>query len=326
MFDSQASIVGSPAQGLPRSVSNGNHVAVLLCTLDGETHLPAQLESIAAQTHTDWTLWVSDDGSTDATLQVIEAFKNNHPKARVQVVQGPKAGFAANYMSLVHSPTLVADYFAFCDQDDIWLPKRLEASIQALRAAGPAPALYCARTEYINAAGAVLGESRAAPAECTFARALAHNVCGGNTMMVNAAARALMQQVPGNRVAAHDWLAYLLVSAAGGTLVYDPSIFVQYRQHPGNAMGENRSLAARWHRLRRLWAGDLRRWTDLNMQALDCIPGALTPENRMVLARFRQARAGAPWTRMQRLRASGVRREGAAAQLAYSLALAFGQV
>lgn len=326
MFDDQTPIVGSPARLSPQDASGRNHVAVLLCTFNGERHLAAQLASIAGQTHGNWTLWISDDGSTDATQQVVDQFQAAHPWARVRRVSGPRAGFAANYMSLVHQPGLKADYLAFCDQDDIWLPGRLEASVLALQGLDDTPALYCARTQYIDTQGKALGESRPVPAVCSFARALAHNVCGGNTMLINRSARALMQRVPGRVVAAHDWLAYLLVTGAGGRVVYDPRIFVQYRQHPDNAMGENRSLAARWHRLKRLAAGDLRVWTTANLEALGHLADALTPDSQATLAHFQAARHGPPWARWQRLRASGVQRDGRAANLAYRLAWAGGLV
>jgi glycosyltransferase involved in cell wall biosynthesis len=322
MIVSCADIVGIQPARAPKCASEGKRIAILLCTFNGEQHLQAQLDSIAAQSHTGWALWISDDGSTDGTLALIQAFIEQHPALQVNVVHGPRQGFAANYMSLVQHDAIQADYFAFSDQDDIWLPQRLQASVEGLHACGARPALYCARTQYINASGQVAGESRMPPAACTFAHALAQNVCGGNTMLFNPAARALMRLVPPATVVAHDWLAYLLVTAAGGTVVFDPSIHVQYRQHPGNAMGENRSVAARWHRLKRLYLGDLRRWTDMNLAALAHVQGALTPSSARTLAAFKAARSGPPWARWRHLDESGVQREGRAARLAYRVALA----
>ena len=321
MIVSCADIVGKQPLDAPTCASRGNRVAILLCTFNGEQHLRAQLDSIAAQSHTNWELWISDDGSHDGTPGLIHDFSARHPNLCIHVVDGPRQGFAANYMSLVHHQGIQADFFAFADQDDIWLPNRLRASVEALHACGAAPALYCARTQYIDVDAQPSGESRPPPAACTFAHALAQNVCGGNTMLINPAARALMRQVPAATVVAHDWLAYLLVTAAGGKVVFDPATHVQYRQHPGNAMGENRSFAARWHRLKRLCLGDLRRWTDLNLAALVHVHSALTPSSARTLAAFQAARSGPPWTRWRHLDESGVRREGRAAQLAYRVAL-----
>ncbi len=322
MIDSCAPIVGTRLSGAPKCASGGNHVAIFLCTYNGARHLRAQLDSIAAQSHRDWSLWISDDGSSDATLDLIQEFMVQHPAFRIHVGAGPRQGFAANYMSLVNNDGIQADYFAFSDQDDIWLPDRLEASVRGLGACADAPALYCARTQYIDADDRVIGASRPPPVACNFAHALAQNVCGGNTMLINPAARALMRHVPPSCVVAHDWLAYLLVTGAGGVVVFDPTIHVQYRQHRGNAMGENRSLRARWHRLKRLYLGDLRLWTDLNLSALAHVRDGLTPASLRTLQAFSAARSGPPWVRWRRLDESGVRREGRAAQLAYRVALA----
>lgn len=321
MIVSCAAIVGKRPSCAPACASEGNHIAILLCTFNGERHLGEQLDSIARQTHTDWELWVSDDGSEDGTLAMVQEFKVRHPALRVNLLDGPRQGFSANYMSLVQHAGIQADFYAFADQDDIWLPDRLKASLNALQGCRDKPALYCARTQYIDASNQVTGESRPSPEEISFAHALAQNVCAGNTMLINSAARDLMRQVPARTVVAHDWLAYLLVTAAGGAVMFDPRVFVQYRQHQGNAMGENRSLHARWHRLKRLCMGDLKRWTDMNLAALALVRGALPPSSLRTLQTFESARSGRPWVRWQRLRESGVRRQGRAAQLAYSLAL-----
>jgi glycosyltransferase involved in cell wall biosynthesis len=89
-----------------------------MCTLDGAQFLPAQLASLEQQTHTNWRLIVSDDGSTDATLKIIENFAQRVPQD-VEVRRGPQQGPAANFMSLATDRDIDGDYFAFCDQDDI---------------------------------------------------------------------------------------------------------------------------------------------------------------------------------------------------------------
>ena len=123
-------------------------------TFNGERHLQEQLDSLAAQTHTDWSLWVSDDGSTDRTLDLVQAFARRFSPGKVQCIQGPRLGFAANFMSLLARPDLRGNYFAFCDQDDVWLPHRLAVTLEALASVHPhSPALACGRTEYMDEHG-----------------------------------------------------------------------------------------------------------------------------------------------------------------------------
>lgn len=326
MKGDEPAIVGSRPAPDGTDVTAGSHVAILLGTCNGARHLGEQLQSLRAQTHVNWSLWVSDDGSTDATLEMVRAFgaQGSQP---VHVLQGPQQGFGANYMSLVARADPAAQAYAFCDQDDIWLPHHLQLGVAAL-AAHPAdqPALYCGRTLYMNAQGQPCGTSRPAPRVCNFARALAQNVCAGNTMLLNRPALALLREAAPQGVSAHDWLAYLFVTAVEGPVVFDPVATVKYRQHPGNAMGENRSLRAKWQRVWRLAAGDLRTWTDANLAALAQIEPRMTTHNQGVLRLFRSARTGPAWTRLGRLRQSGVRRASAAAQLAYVLALLLNRV
>lgn len=296
-------------------------------TLNGERHLQEQLESLAAQTHADWSLWVSDDGSTDATLRQVQAFADRFPAGRVRWVQGPRQGFAANFMSLLSRSDLVGDFFAFCDQDDIWLPDRLAVTLAGIQSADPhLPALACGRTEYMDAAGRRLGESRAAPQDCSFEIALAQNFCGGNTMLINAAARGLLARVLPNAVSAHDWLAFLLVAGAGGVVAFSDQILVRYRQHGSNSLGENRSLKARLTRLRELLAGEFGRRTALNLDALHQVQQDLTPRNQRVLQCFEQGRRAGGLRRWHHLAEAGVRRLGMAENWAYRLAYLLGRI
>src|ERR1700760_917659 len=96
-------------------------VALLLGTKDGAAFLGEQLKSFADQSHTNWILVVSDDGSRDATLDMIARFAAEHPQ-RVEVRVGPQQGVTANFLSLATDPTITADVFAFSDQDDVWHP------------------------------------------------------------------------------------------------------------------------------------------------------------------------------------------------------------
>ncbi|WP_156118056.1 glycosyltransferase [Paracoccus sp. PAMC 22219] len=115
-----------------------HHVVILMATWQGAPHLGTQLDSIAAQTHADWSLVVSDDGSTDRTRQIVERFAADRPTGQVRLVDGPRAGATRNFLSLLDHvpPDALA---AFCDQDDQWLPHKLARAVAALQGlAGPA--------------------------------------------------------------------------------------------------------------------------------------------------------------------------------------------
>ena len=107
-------------------------MAILLATFNGERFLQEQLSSIEAQEHTHWVLYASDDGSTDATLDILQDFQQRLGTSRVHIRRGPGQGLCANFLGLAADATIEADFFAFCDQDDVWLPTKLVSAVQAL--------------------------------------------------------------------------------------------------------------------------------------------------------------------------------------------------
>ena len=82
-------------------------VAILLCTYNGAEYLSAQLDSLVAQTHKDWVIYVSDDGSSDATLDILKRYQSELGEKRLVILGGPRQGFAKNFMSLVKMRTLL---------------------------------------------------------------------------------------------------------------------------------------------------------------------------------------------------------------------------
>src|SRR5690606_39980404 len=103
----------------------GARVTILMATRNGGKFLRAQLASIAGQSHGDWSLDVSDDGSTDGTTGIVAEFAAAHPERRGRLLRGPGRGGAANFLSLVARAGGRADYYAFAAQDDVGEHSRL---------------------------------------------------------------------------------------------------------------------------------------------------------------------------------------------------------
>jgi glycosyltransferase involved in cell wall biosynthesis len=294
----------------PRAVdAQPPRVAILLGTANGARYLAEQLESIASQSWPNWVLHVSDDGSTDGTLEMLEAFGRRF-RGRVTIHAGPRRGFALNFLSLACSDRVQAEYFAFCDQDDIWMADRLERSVRWLQTLDPAtPALYCGRTVYVDTEGRKLGLSPLFSLAPAFRNALVQSLAGGNTMTFNQAARRLLMRAGLVDVVTHDWWVYQVVTGAGGVVHYDPEPLVEYRQHGANLIGSNVGFRARMHRARQLLNGRFVRWTDLHLRALASIESQLSETNRDTLNAFRAARNGNLIARLRQLRRSGVYRQ-----------------
>jgi glycosyltransferase involved in cell wall biosynthesis len=305
-----------------------NKVAILLCTFQGQAFLEEQLMSFQAQNHKNWVLHVSDDGSSDDTRHILHRYQVLLGSNKMSVNQGPQQGFVANFLSLVMGQDARADHYAYSDQDDVWEADKLARAVAWLQTIAPdVPALYCSRTRIVDAHGVSIGLSPLFEKPPSFANAIVQNIGGGNTMVFNEAARQLIAQtVKEAQVVSHDWWAYLLVSACGGAVRYDPYPGVRYRQHANNLVGSNNSWLARLFRMRMLVQGRFKVWNDKNIEALQSVDHLMTPQNRHILQLFSQAREQSVWRRLLSLKRSGVRRQTWFSQISLFAAALFGKL
>lgn len=260
-------------------------VAVLLCTFNGAAYLAEQLKSIASQTHTNTQIWVSDDGSEDQTREILLSAAQHWGPERLKIIDGPRQGFARNFLFLACHPGIDADYFAFCDQDDIWLPGKLERALKQLQQdPDQTAALYGGTTRLVDATGRDLGTSSQPPRVLGFENALIQNVIGGNTMVFNQQLRNYLQRAgPDLNIVSHDWWLYILATAIGGKVIFDSQPEVCYRQHKDNLVGANARLGARLNRFRAMSTGRLIHWLWINCQCLQSINRDLPPEHQQLL-------------------------------------------
>lgn len=221
----------------PRSV----HVAILLSLYNGEAFLNRQLDSFIEQTHGDWTLYWRDDGSTDSSRAIMLSFQANRGAGRcveIDVGSGERVGVTDSYARLLEAAP-AGGVIAFADQDDVWLPEKVARGVDGLsRASDDAPRLYCARQILTDRALKEIALSPVIPQPFSVLTALAQNIATGCTVMMNDRARQLLTEMqPAPPFIMHDWWAYLVVTAAGGTVEIDQSPVVLYRQHGQNAVG-----------------------------------------------------------------------------------------
>ncbi|UXZ99321.1 glycosyltransferase family 2 protein [Pseudomonas phytophila] len=299
-----------------------------MCTYNGQTFLEKQLESIESQTCSDWHVAISDDGSEDETLTIAQRYRLKWGEEKLSVWQGPGKGFARNFISSVCHKDLSADHYAWCDQDDMWNEKKLQAALSWLHSMPKdIPALYFGRTQLVDSMGVVLGYSPLFRRSPSFANALVQNIGGGNTMVLNHAARVLLEKAGQNLdVVSHDWWAYLLVTGAGGNVFYDPSPYVMYRQHAGNLVGANSSWRARVIRMKMMTQGRFRVWNSINIANLERVIGSLTHENRELLERFKLLRSDTLPRRLAGLKRSGIYRQTRLGNLGLIVAAVMGKI
>lgn len=226
-------------------------VVIIISTFNGARYLSAQIESVLAQAGVDVTLWIRDDGSTDETRNLLAEYAADK---RVQWFAGKNIGAADSFIDAVRLCDLQADYYSFCDQDDVWLADKLAVAVAEIRQMSPGPAMVCSTVTITDQDLTPRGRTAVPAKGPSFKNALVETVTCGNTIVMNPEAFSVVQTSlpqPGS-IPMHDAWVYLLLSAVGEVRFYDrPGVL--YRQHGQNVTGTGHSLARRMaNRLQRL--------------------------------------------------------------------------
>jgi glycosyltransferase involved in cell wall biosynthesis len=295
----------------PANSSEPPLVGILLCTYNGARFLAAQLESIESQAHTKWFVVASDDGSSDHTLEILQNYQAKWPQGKLVIRSGPQKGFCQNFLSLACDPEIKADYYAFSDQDDVWLHEKLAVALNtiAIHQAPEVPFLYCGRTAYVTEALEPCGASPLFLFPLSFRNALVQSIAGGNTMVFNQPAKNLIEKAGNQDVPSHDWWLYQLISGAEGDLYYDPIPHLLYRQHEESLVGGNNSFASKLERLNMLMEGSYQNWNTQNIIALNAVKHLLVKNHQEILALFEKLRVAKLRDRFRLMEICGLYRQ-----------------
>jgi len=301
-------------------------ITILLCTHNGSRFLAAQLASLEGQSHQNWRLVVSDDGSSDDTLAIIQHFAQRVAQP-VELREGPRQGPSANFLALATDPDIPGDYFAFCDQDDVWHREKLSRALAWMQTLPQeTAAVYGARTRLVCAGGKPLGYSRRFSRPPSFGNALLQSIAGANTMLFNRSTKQLFEAAGPLNVISHDWWAYQLVCGSGGIVHYDPEPGLDYRQHSNNRIGANRGPRAQLKRLRMVLNNGFVIWNDVNLAALQNCRHLLTGEARALIDTYAAMRNGSLWARLTAFAKSPMRRQTLLGNIALLIAVALNKV
>lgn len=265
-------------------------VTVLLCTYNGAAYVRAQLQSILDQTVQDLHVVVSDDGSTDETLSIVEAMAAENSGRITILRQDPPTGSAerhflkllveraydvpgtAGVLATETDPAQVqwnvhdagpdaisaqpsrgalvrADYIMLSDQDDVWLPDKVEKTLArmqadeaACRAAGEAHAsilVHCDSRIVDRAlreiAPSFVAYQKMTPSRCQLQQLLVQNNVVGGALMMNRALAERITEIPAHCVMHDQWIA--LIASAFGHIDFVPESLYLYRQHGDNVLG-----------------------------------------------------------------------------------------
>lgn len=292
-------------------IEENNSVAILLATYNGGRFLASQLESLESQIHQNWFVIASDDGSSDNTLKILKEYQERWPKGKLTIRSGPQQGYCRNFLSMACDKSVLADFYAFCDQDDVWFPEKLTVAVANIHKnqEDGVPYVYCGRTTYVDEKLKKVGYSPLFSFPRTFRNALIQSIAGGNTMVFNQKTKDLLEKVGVVDHPSHDWWVYQLASGAGGNVFYDPNPQVLYRQHKGALVGGNTSFGAKIERAAMVFKGQFRLWSDSNIALLCAAKPLLTHGSKETLELFKKMRNAKLKDRLRLLEVAGLYRQ-----------------
>ena len=221
-------------------------VNILMSTYNGQQFLAEQIRSIQEQSYTDWTLFIRDDGSSDNTKEILKDFE--HQDSRIHLIDSDKSdnlGVIKSFHKLVNHDR--ADYYFFSDQDDVWLPNKLELSLkEAQNYLADFPLMVYMDLKVVNQDLEIMTESmvksQSHHANTELVQELTENTVTGGVAMINHALAEMWQET--DDILMHDWYLALLASAFGN-LVFIDQPGELYRQHSDNVLGA-RTLSKRF--------------------------------------------------------------------------------
>lgn len=228
----------------------GKKVLVLLSTYNGVEFIDEQLNSVLTQEDVEVSLLIRDDGSSDETLVTLMSYVRRFPE-QIRFVSGSNIGVAGSFFELIKEASESYDYFAFCDQDDVWENFKLLRSIHLIENRPDSiPLMYCSATSMVDKNLKFIRKWPNLPKKpISIYNSLIENIAVGCTVVVNLKAMLLLKSsLPKtvSNVIMHDWWIYLCVSAFG-EVVFDNEAHILYRQHSNNVLGgETRNLWNKW--------------------------------------------------------------------------------
>lgn len=281
-------------------------IAILMATYNGEKYICQQIDSILSQTCKDWELYIHDDGSTDNTIAAVESYVEKYPD-KIHLIDGKSTG-GAKYNFFYLFGQVEAPYYMTCDQDDVWLDKKIELTYDkmlTIENKADVPCLVYTELRVVDSELNTIADTMSGyqSLDChkrTINQFILQNSVTGCTMMINRALRDKMLHITDiDNTIMHDWWAALVAAQFGKTAFIDePTIL--YRQHGDNSLGALRinklSYIVRrvWQkkqiqesmRLGRLQAREFAKTYNLPADSLAVRYAALEGKSRLVRQRF----------------------------------------
>lgn len=260
-------------------------VAVLISTYNGEKYIKEQLDSILNQTYKNIEIIIRDDGSKDSTIDIIKEYQKKNDN--IFLKEGINLGFIKSFFQLLSYAN--ADYYAFCDQDDIWLENKIELAVELLDSVdNTVPNMVFGNSDYYDENMNFIGKGEE-HRTFSFKNSLYECVSQGMTMTINQVAKQIIIDNIPEKCLFHDWWTYM-ICAGQGNVLYNDTTVVKYRRFAKNATAEGQNIfKVFWWRIEKLLADS--GIVDIRVQQLEykrLFYNKLSDENKKILDLFVQ--------------------------------------
>ena len=224
---------------------DNKRILVLMSTYNGEKYLEAQIDSVLSQKDVNVDLLVRDDGSSDKTCEILQKYS---AEGKLKWFQGKNVKPAKSFMDLVFTCSGY-EYYAFCDQDDVWFDDKLQIAVNQLEQFPPdKPALYYGCTTLVDEYLHPIASTKENISFTRFCEAVISSNAPGCTMCFNEALRKTILIYRPEYQIMHDGWIHKVCLAVGGNLYYDSQPHMMYRQHGSNVVGGIITNKKRWQR------------------------------------------------------------------------------
>lgn len=241
-------------------------VIILLSTYNGERFLEEQLQSLVSQCDVEFRIIVRDDGSTDGTINILNKWQQ---KGLLEWYSGSNLKPARSFFNLLFNAP-EAEFYAFCDQDDVWREDKLSVAIKKLSNKGEA-AMYYGQIQLVDENLKFMKTELIHPKNNDIVQALVNNTATGCTVVINRPLKLLLKSYIPQYISMHDSWCLLVCIATGGIVYFDNNPHILYRQHCNNVIGLNKGWKVDWKR--RLNKSILRQTCERSLVAKELLLG-----------------------------------------------------
>lgn len=262
-------------------------VLVLLSSYNGDRYIGQQIDSILQQKDVEVSILIRDDGSKDKTKAIIREYTQKFPEKIFFLDEG-NVGVIESFRILIKIAAerhAGFDYYAFSDQDDIWMEDKLKAGADAMDKASETYKLYYCEPLMVDENLTAIGrDRRLANIKGTLGESFIIAPTLGCTMIFsNSLLMCLSKITDTNMSCIHDGFAYRTALALGANITHDLTPHIFYRQHSNNAIGGRQTFIKRWKRRAKFFFSGESTKSISAQQILDKLDGQIPPREKKVL-------------------------------------------